>query len=152
MISASVHAGEYAVAVSIQAHHNGPGLVEKYTRARTAILLRMIQRVLPQIQDHWQLLKPLPAGSTTLLVIDEDFSEDEVGELGAPLFFVRISYLNDTAKRIPSQKIQVTAAGNPAAIACGRVEIEACEPLVSVLPDVELLCKFCKNARPDFTF
>ena len=112
----------------------------------------MIQRVVKQIKDDWQHLKPLPAGSISLLVIDEDFSEDEVGELDAPLFFVRISIVNATAKRILSQKIHVTAAGNPAAIACGRVEIEACEPLGSVLPDVELLCKFCKNARPDLKF
>ena len=112
----------------------------------------MMQRVVKQISDDWRPLRPLPAGSTTPLVVDDDFSEDEVGELDAPLFFVRNSTLNATAKRILSQKIHVTAAGNPAAIACGRVEIEACESLGSVLPDVELLCKFCKNARPDFTF
>ena len=112
----------------------------------------MIQRVLRQIKDDWRPLKPLPAGSITLPVIDEDFSEDEVGELEALLFFVRHFILNVTAKRILSQKIHVTAAGNPAAIACGRVVIEACEALGSVLPDVELLCKFCKNARPDYTF
>ena len=44
MISASVYAGEDALAVLIQAHHKGPGLVEKHARARTAIPLRMIQR------------------------------------------------------------------------------------------------------------
>ena len=108
--------------------------------------------MLKQIKDDWRPLKPLPAGSINLPVIDEDFSEDEVGELEAPLFFVRNSIPNLITKRIMSQKIHVTAAGNPAAIVCSRVEIEACEALGSVLPDVELLCKFCKNARPDFTF
>ena len=112
----------------------------------------MIQRVVKQIRDDWRPLRPLPAGSTAPPLVDEDFYEDEVGELEAPLFFVRNSILNVTAKRILSQKIHVTAAGNPAAIACGRVEIEACESLGSVLPDVELLCKFCKNARPDVIF
>ena len=57
-----------------------------------------------------------------------------------------------TTKRILSQKIHVTAAGNPSAIACGLVEINDCEALGSVLPDVELLCKRCKSARPDFVF
>ena len=83
MISASVHAVEDAVAVSIQAHHKGPGLVEKYIRARTAIPLQMIQRVVKQIRDDWRPLRPLPAGSTAPPLVDEDFSEDEVGELEA---------------------------------------------------------------------
>ena len=112
----------------------------------------MVQRVVKQIRDDWRPLRPLPAGSTAPPLVGEDFSEDEVGEFEAPLFFVRNFILNVTTKRILSQKIHVTAAGNPAVIACGQVEIKACEALGSVLPDVELLCKFCNNARPDLTF
>ena len=152
MISASVHAGEDAEAVSIQAHHKGPGLVEKYTQARIAIPLQMIQRVVKQIRDDWRPLRPLPTGSTAPPLVDDDFSEIEVGELAAPLFFVRNSFLNVITKRIMSQKIHVTADCNPGVIACDRVEVKACEVLGPVLPDAELLCKFCKNARPDFTF
>ena len=152
MISASVHAGEDAVIVSIQAHHKGTGLVEKYTRSRTAISLQMIQRVTKQIREDWRPLRPPPAGSTAAPLLDDDFSENEVGEPEAPLYFVRRSTLNVTTKRILSQKIHVTAAGNPSAIACGLVEINDCEALGSVLPDVELLCKRCKSARPDFVF
>ena len=44
MISASVHAGENPVTVSIQAHHKDTGLVEKYTRSRSAISLQTIQK------------------------------------------------------------------------------------------------------------
>ena len=152
MISASVHAGEDAVTVSIQAHHKGTGLVEKYTRSRTAISLQMIQRVTKQIREDWRPLRPPPAGSTAAPLLDDDFSENEVGEPEAPLYFVRRSTLNVTTKRILSQMIHVTAAGNPSAIACGLVEINDCEALGSVLPDVELLCKPCKSARPDFVF
>ena len=152
MISASVHAGENPVTVSIQAHHKDTGLVEKYTRSRSAISLQMIQRVTKQIRDEWRPLVPPAAGSTAAPLLDDDFSENEVGEPEVPLFFVRMSTLNVTTKRILSQKFHVTAAGNPSAIACGLVEINDCEALGSVLPDVELLCKRCKNARQDLTF
>ena len=152
MISASVHAGEDAVTVSIQAHHKGTGLVEKYTRSRTAISLQMIRRVTKQIREDWRPLRPPPAGSTAAPLLDDDFSENEVGEPEAPLYFVRRSTLNVTTKRILSQKIHVTAAGNSSAIACALVKINDCEALGSVLPDVELLCKRCKSARPDFVF
>ena len=152
MISASVHAGENPVTVSIQAHHKDTGLVEQYTRSRFAISLQVIQGVTTQIRDEWRPLVPPAAGSTAALLLDDDFSENEVGEPEVPLFFVRMSTLNVTTKRILSQKFRVTAVGNPSAIACGLVEINDCEALGSVLADVELLCKRRKSARPDFVF
>ena len=52
---------------------------------------QLFRRVLKQIRNDWQPLKPPPAGSTASPLAEEDLSEDEVGELEAPPFFVQNS-------------------------------------------------------------
>ena len=94
----------------------------------------------------------MPVGAIGPPAVDEDFSEDEPDEIDTAMFYVRCSTLKATEKRIQHQRIHVTAQGNSAALACGRMDIKLCEALGSVLPDIELLCKFCKNARPDLKF
>ena len=105
-----------------------------------------------QISDEWRPLVPPAAGSTAARLLDDDFSENETGKPEVPLFFVRLFTRNVTTKRFLSQKFYATAAANPFAIACGLVEIDDCEALGSVLPDVEPHCKRYKNSRQDLTF
>ena len=149
MVDAAVHANEDSVAISIQAHHSSPALVEKYTRNRSHIPLQLISRVLKQMRDEWS-----PVFKPALPVLgqpqeEETFSADEDDEEDAPMFYVRKSAVAPSMKQILAQKFHVYAVGDLSHLACKAVQLNQCEPVGSKLPDLDLLCKRCKAARPD---
>ena len=148
MIDAAVHANEDSVAISIQAHHSSPALVEKYTRNRSHIPLALVSRVLKQMREEWspQLVSIHAPGQPPEI---DQFSEDEVEEHDAPLFYVRNCKVAPTLKKILAQKFHVSALGDLSHLACNAVLLELCEPVGSDLPDIDLLCKRCRAARPD---
>ena len=149
MVDAAVHANEDSVAISIQAHHAGPGLVEKYTRNRSHIPLALVSRVLQKMREEWTPIFPPEPPAPGQAPEEVTFSEDEIAEDDVPMFYVRKSAVAPSLKKIMAQKFHVTAVGDRSHLACNAVQLASCEPAGSDLPDQDLLCKRCRQARPD---
>ena len=149
MVDAAVHANEDSVAISIQAHHASTALVEKYTRNRSHIPLALVSRVLQKMREEWTpVFQPEPH-EPGQAPEDVAFSEDELDDDDMPMFYVRKSAVAASLRRIMAQKFHVTAVGDRSHLACNAVQLARCEPVGSDLPDIDLLCKRCRLARPD---
>ena len=145
MVDAAVHKGEDSGVVSMQAHHANTALVEKYTRTRSALPMKMVARVLEDFRSKWR-----PASLALVPVLGEtaDFSDEEL--LGEPaIFYVKQTTVLATERKIMLQKFHVTDAVDGSKLACNKFALAACMPIGPDVPDPELMCKVCKLNRSD---
>ncbi|CAL1144627.1 unnamed protein product [Cladocopium goreaui] len=137
MLDAAVHAGRSTEEIGLQANWKNPGpLVLKYTRNRSAIPAKMVQQLVKDM-----LVQAHPAEGTEDAVLD---SEDP-SAFDQFQFFVKT---NGSAAAYDC-RYHCAAAGEPAAIACGRLKLDECTHVGSCLPELSMLCKHCSRARPE---
>ena len=85
------------------------------------------------------------AGRTT---VDDGFSEDEFNSEPKALFFLKRSKLKFSQSALSRQKFHVSSEPVSELTACS-MQIGLCEPVGDELPDLAMLCRKCKQARPD---
>jgi hypothetical protein len=135
LLDAAVHAGRSAEEIGLQANWKNPGpLVLKYTRNRSAIPAKMVQQL---VQD--MLVQEHPVEESDEVALDDDQSSF------APVQF----FVKTTGAMSYDYRYHCLADGDDSALACGRVNLEDCTNVGSVLPDKACLCKHCARARPD---
>ena len=145
MVDAAVHKGEDSVIVSMQAHHANTDLVEKCTRSRSALPMKMVSRVLEDFRSKWKPADPIALAAP--LEADEFSDEEPIGE--PAVFYVKQTSVLATERRILLQKFHVTDAADGTKLACNKFALAACVPVGPDVPDPELMCKVCKLNRPD---
>jgi len=127
LLDAAVHAGRSAEEIGLQANWKNPGpLVLKYTRNRSAIPAKMVQQL---VQD--MLVQEHPVEESDEVALDDDQSSF------APVQF----FAKTTGAMSYDYRYHCLADGDDSALACGRVNLEDCTNVGSVLPDKACLCK-----------
>ena len=136
MLDAAVHAGRSTEEIGLQANWKNPGpLVLKYTRNRSAVPARMIH----------QLVQDLAASQAVDESEEVELVDAGVIEEATPQFFIK----NVASASSYEHRFHCSALDDPSALACGRLALDDCSAVGSVLPDIEVLCKACAKARPD---
>ena len=137
MLDAAVHAGRSTEEIGLQANWKNPGpLVLKYTRNRSAIPAKMVQQL---VKDMLLTEHPVEA------MEDIELDTKDQSALDQFQFFVKT---NGSATAYDC-RYHCAAADNEQALACGRLQVDACTHVGSCLPDLSMLCKHCSRARPE---
>ena len=137
LLDAAVHAGRSTEEIGLQANWKNPGpLVLKYTRNRSDVPARMVQKLVQEmlVNEH-----PVEADDDTVLE-DEDPSALQQLQFYVKESFARSSY---------DYRYHCSAIEDETMTACGRARLDELSHVGSLLPGLSLLCKQCARTRPE---
>ena len=93
-----------------------------------------------------QLVKDMADQAHPIEVPDDAvFDDTDQSALDEVEFYVKSS----GSRAVQDYRYHCVARDDMEAIACGRIPMDQCTAVGSVVPDVAMLCKHCARARPD---
>ena len=140
LLNAAVHAKKSSEAIALQANWTAPGaMVLKYTRDKRSIPLEMVNELVAELKGSW-----IPAGD--VVECDSELLPPDP----IPAFFLKIPKATRSTFKIEMLRWHVSKLDDPTKTQCGIATSE-CEPMGSVLPDIDVLCTKCAAKRADLT-